>query len=365
MSTADEVNVLSTPSSSLTTQRYSISNDCLTPFMYLPVYIFEVLQHLSNNYRFISQYSRVSICLDFELICAQQNQREAFSMNELDETRYRLNHLLSCQQDLDDIWRTSRWLVDVINCAKDKSYAGISLKSWLTFQTSPNVQLKITASDCSSSNYASDSALDTVKFSNSTLALPTTITSTSLSSSFLNDTSLITNYDSGFIDHDINNLERYSTNRASTISTTESNDPIELTFYIPILTSNTLIPFKIRTNKLTTSYDLLQIVLKQQQHILLKSISSSKSFVFVWIRSNSREQILEDNLTAGHIEKRLMRYGGQIHVRSRGLSLSRSSQPLNKLLSSSRLSPTTQTTLNTNTSNTNSNVPGSNLSLNI
>ncbi len=333
---------------------------------------FLLVQHLSNNYRFISQYSRVSICLDFELICAQQSQREAFSMNELDESRYRLNHLLSCQQDLDDIWRSSRWLVDVINCAKDKSYAGISLKSWLTFQVSPNVQLKIIAADCSSSNYASDSALDTVKFSNSSLALPSTITSTSLSSSFLNDTSLITNYDSGFIDHEINNIERHSTNRASSMSTTESADPIELTFYIPMLTSNTLIPFKIRTNKNTTAYDLLQNVLKQQ-HMLLKSIStlsSTTSLVFVWIRSNGREQILEDGLTAGEIEKRLMRYGGQIHVRSKGLSTSRSSQPLSKLSSSSRLSPTSPTTSNTNTSNNNnnnnnSNVPGSNLSLNI
>jgi hypothetical protein len=323
-----------------------------------------LVQHLSNNYRFISQYSRVSICLDFELICAQQSQREAFSMNELDESRYRLNHLLSCQQDLDDIWRSSRWLVDVINCAKDKSYAGISLKSWLTFQTCPNVQLKIISSDCSSSNYASDSALDTVKFMSSTLTLPSTITSTSLSSSFLNETSLITNYDSAFIDHDLNNLEKYPTNRTSSVSTTESNDPIELTFYISILTSNTLIPFKIRTNKMTKSNDLLQIVIKQQ-HILLKS-TSSLPLVFFWIRSNSREQILEDHLTAGEIEKRLMRYGGQIHVRPRTLAISRSSQPLNKIPSSSNLLTTTQTGLNINTTNTNnSNVPGSNLSLNI
>ncbi len=43
MSTADEVNVLSTPSS--TNQRNSISNDCLSPFMYLPVYIFEVCKY--------------------------------------------------------------------------------------------------------------------------------------------------------------------------------------------------------------------------------------------------------------------------------------------------------------------------------
>ncbi len=302
------------------------------------------------------------------MICAQQSQREAFSINELDESRYRLNHLLSCQQDLDDIWRSSRWLVDVINCAKDKSYAGISLKSWLNFQNaSSSVQLKITASDSSSSNYASDSALDTVKFSNSTLTLPTTITSTSLSSSFLNETSLITNCDSGFIDHEINNSDRYPINRASTISTTESNYPIELTFYIPILTSNTLIPFKIRTNKLTTSNELLQIVLKQQ-HMLLKSVSTlspSTLLVFIWLRSNGREQIIEDGLTAGDIEKRLMRYGGQIHIRSRGLSSSHSSQPLNRIPSSSRLSPTPQPTSNTNSSNKNSNGPGSNLSLNI
>lgn len=85
---------------------------------------------MSNNYRFICQYSRVSICLDFELIYAQQNQREAFSMIESDETRARLNHLLSCQQELDEIWRSARWLVHVINCAKDKTYSGISLKSF-------------------------------------------------------------------------------------------------------------------------------------------------------------------------------------------------------------------------------------------
>jgi len=66
----------------------------------IPILFFDFLvQHLSNNYRFICQYSRVSICLDFELIYAQQSQREAFSMLELDESRYRLKHLLSCQQD--------------------------------------------------------------------------------------------------------------------------------------------------------------------------------------------------------------------------------------------------------------------------
>jgi len=326
---------------------------------------------LSNNYRFVSQYSRVSICLDFELICAQQSQREAFSINELDESRYRLNHLLSCQQDLDDIWRSSRWLVDVINCAKDKSYSGISLKSWLTFQpsTSTSVHLKIISSDCSSSNYASDSALDTVQFSHSTLTLPTTITSTSLSSTCLNESSLLANYDSGFSDNDLNNHDKFLNNRTASISTSETNDPIELTVYIPMLTSNALIPFKIRTNKSSTIFDLLQNIFKQQQ-TLLKSIltsANSSSFSLVWIRSNNREQILEETLTVNQIERRLIRFGGQIHLRSKGLSISRSTQPLTKVQSSSRLT-TTATTPSTNLTTSNANLvnePGSNLSLNI
>ena len=250
------------------------------------------MQHLSNNYRFICQYSRVSICLDFELIYAQQNQREAFSINELDETRYRLNHLLSCQQDLDDIWRLSRWLVHVINCAKDKTYSGISLKS---FQSSKSTQ------------------------------------SSSLTYLFDSNKYLLRKSDSGFID-----IEDHS---------------IELTFYISLLTPNTYNILKLRFNKTTKLSEIAQIILKQQREHFRKLNSS---LTFVWIRSNEREYIIEENLTAYDIKKRLLRFGGQIHLRSKHLSSLHSSQPINK---TSYLFPPT--------SNINSTGPGSNLSLNI
>ncbi len=240
------------------------------------------MQHLSNNYRFICQYSRVSICLDFELICAQQNQREAFSINELDETRYRLNHLLSCQQDLDDIWRLSRWLVHVINCAKDKTYSGISLKS---FQSSTN--------------------LNQIK--------------TDQTFSFHSDKYLIKKSDSGFID-----IEDHL---------------IELTFYISLLTTNTYIPFKLRIHKMTRLNEVLQMILKQQKENLF---ITNSLFNFIWIHSNGREYIIEDNLTAYEIQKRLLQFGGQIHLRSESLSLLHSSQTIK-----------------------NSTGPGSNLSLNV
>ena len=54
MSTADEVNVLSAPSAN---PRHSITSDCLSPFMYLSVYIFEVCEY------------RLSVRLSHSLVC--------------------------------------------------------------------------------------------------------------------------------------------------------------------------------------------------------------------------------------------------------------------------------------------------------
>lgn len=218
--------------------------------------------------------------MDFELIYAQQNQREAFSMNELDETRYRLNHLLSCQQDLDDIWRLSRWLVHVINCAKDKTYFGISLKS---FQ--PSIHFK------SDSSYLYSSEKASIKKS-----------------------------DSGFIDLD--------------------DQMIELTFYLSLSRTNRPIPLKLRMKKTTRLNEILQMILKEQQQFE-NVFSSYPLWNFVWIRSNGREYLIEENLTAYDIQKRFIRFGGQIHLRSKGLSVY---QPSPTFQNSS--SPNTNFTLN-------------------
>ncbi|CAF4021805.1 unnamed protein product [Rotaria sordida] len=224
------------------------------------------VQHLSNNYRFICQYSRVSICLDFELIYAQQNQREAFSINELDETRYRLNHLLSCQQDLDDTWRLSRWLVHVINCAKDKTYSGISLKP---FQSSSSSSLQCSLD---SNNYLRMKNMN------------------------------------NFIDFEDNT--------------------IELTFHKSLLTSNTYIPFKLRINKMIRLNEILKIILKQQQHETF--FKSNSLLNFVWVRSNQCEYIIEENLTAYEIQTCLLRFGGQIHIRLNSSSSANSSPTISK-----------------------------------
>ncbi|CAF1290315.1 unnamed protein product, partial [Didymodactylos carnosus] len=318
MSTADEVNVLSTPSMT----RHIQENN----FMFLPVYIFEILQHLSNNYRFISQYSRVSICLDFELLVAQQIQREAFSMTELEESKTRLNQLLNCQQDLDDIWRTSRWLVDVINCAKDKTYAGISLTSWLSLNnTSSTTTTTTTLHDefrlkvgqlAANDAYASDSALDVLKFksapttSSSLLLLPTLSTSmintipdnnhrTAMTNTIADTTTImnsnntnpitgddklfflvtdtcLTHSDSGFIDNE-SSSERSRTSTISSTSSTNNHHTLphahdtvnDLTLYVPTtysqktesyLSPMAIVALRLRPLKTATCKDILNTI---------------------------------------------------------------------------------------------------------
>lgn len=264
---------------------------------------FLLVQHISNNYRFICQYSRVSICLDFELLYAQQNQREALSTNELDETRCRLNHLLSCQQDLDDIWRLSRWLVHVINCAKDKTYSGISLKS---FQSSPNlISMKPNQSP-------------------------------SLTCSSNSNKCLIKETMNSFADIEDNLLE--------------------LTFYRSLLTSNTSIPYKLRVHNLTRLNEISQIILKgdQDQEEEDMFLTTKSSFDFIWVHPNKCEHLIEDNLTAYEIHTRLSRYGGRIYLRSINSTVFKSPQAIHK--PSNLFPPTFEL---------NCNKPRSNLSLNI
>ena len=124
---------------------------------------------------------------------------------------------------------------------------------------------------------------------------------------------------------------------------------IELTFYISLLTTNII---KLRLNKTTTLNEIAQMILKQQQENFSKLNSSLN---FIWIRSNQREYLIEENLTAYDIQKRLLRFGGQIHIRTKDLSSLHSSQPINK---ASFLYPPTSNIIN-------SAGPGSNLSLNI
>ena len=55
---------------------------------------------------------------------AQQAQREAWSNDEIAQTRSRTEQVASFQQTLDEAWSGMRWTMDLISYARDKKIQG-------------------------------------------------------------------------------------------------------------------------------------------------------------------------------------------------------------------------------------------------
>lgn len=54
---------------------------------------------------------------------------QAFSSSEMTATKSRLNQLQDLQSQVDDTWRSCRWIMDVVAFARDKQSAGIPLSA--------------------------------------------------------------------------------------------------------------------------------------------------------------------------------------------------------------------------------------------
>jgi hypothetical protein len=105
--------------------RPSITNNY---HMNLPIQVFETLNLYTYDRLFIKNYSKLSTSLDIEYNSTLQYQREAFSNEELNFTKQKLSILLSNQHKLDDLWKESRWLIDIINNVRDRNkITGVSL----------------------------------------------------------------------------------------------------------------------------------------------------------------------------------------------------------------------------------------------
>ncbi|XP_021361615.1 ankyrin repeat and fibronectin type-III domain-containing protein 1-like isoform X2 [Mizuhopecten yessoensis] len=112
-----------------------IENVCIVPgqaddlalkrdFMLLPVKVFETIHLNTYQTRLLSKYSRLSSLLEMDLALAQQAQREAFSSGELSSAKSRVDKLNTLQQHLDSAWKSTRWVMDIITYARDKSVHG-------------------------------------------------------------------------------------------------------------------------------------------------------------------------------------------------------------------------------------------------
>ncbi|XP_041264833.1 ankyrin repeat and fibronectin type-III domain-containing protein 1-like isoform X1 [Onychostruthus taczanowskii] len=110
-------------------------NNPYTPrsgFLTLPLQIFELVHFFTYNREFITQYCQVSALLELESLLSQQSLREAFSDAELSTAKQRHQQVQDYIQQMEEIWREMRWIMDVLQHARYKQPScGISLSGFL------------------------------------------------------------------------------------------------------------------------------------------------------------------------------------------------------------------------------------------
>ncbi|CAL1274010.1 unnamed protein product [Larinioides sclopetarius] len=103
-----------------------------TDCVLLPLQIFEMIHMSTYQHTFISRYSRISSILEMDTLVAQHIHRQAFSTTELASAKSRLRQLQQFQTQVDNTWRSMRWLMDVLNFAREKhSPGGLMLSNFL------------------------------------------------------------------------------------------------------------------------------------------------------------------------------------------------------------------------------------------
>ncbi|XP_051488147.1 ankyrin repeat and fibronectin type-III domain-containing protein 1-like isoform X2 [Apus apus] len=110
-------------------------NNPYTPrsgFLTLPLQIFELVHFFTYDREFITQYCQVSALLELESLLSQQSLREAFSDTELSTAKQRHQQVQDYIQQMEEIWREMRWIMDALQHARYKQPScSISLGGFL------------------------------------------------------------------------------------------------------------------------------------------------------------------------------------------------------------------------------------------
>ncbi|XP_060642173.2 ankyrin repeat and fibronectin type-III domain-containing protein 1-like isoform X1 [Anolis sagrei] len=101
-------------------------------FLTLPLQIFELVHFFTYDQAFISQYCQVSALLELESLLSQQSLREAFSDSEVTIAKQRHQQVQDYMQQMEEIWREMRWMMDALQHARYKQPScGISLMRFI------------------------------------------------------------------------------------------------------------------------------------------------------------------------------------------------------------------------------------------
>ncbi|XP_025059431.1 ankyrin repeat and fibronectin type-III domain-containing protein 1-like [Alligator sinensis] len=106
-------------------------------FLTLPLQIFELVHFFTYDREFITQYCQVSALLELESLLSQQSLREAFSDSELTTAKQRHQQVQDYIQQMEEIWREMRWIMDALQHARYKQPScGVPLTWFLHESTS-------------------------------------------------------------------------------------------------------------------------------------------------------------------------------------------------------------------------------------
>ncbi|XP_045027299.1 uncharacterized protein LOC116919246 isoform X4 [Daphnia magna] len=96
-------------------------------FLSVPLQVFEMIHLRTYQRDLIGRYSRLSSILELDSNLAQLAMREAFSSVELAEAKQRFQRLQDVQVQVDSTWRGSRWIMDVLSLARDRTMTGVGV----------------------------------------------------------------------------------------------------------------------------------------------------------------------------------------------------------------------------------------------
>ena len=112
-------------------------------FLSVPVQVFEMIHLRTYQRDLIGRYSRLSSILELDSNLAQLAMREAFSSVELSEAKHRIVRLQDLQMQVDTTWRGSRWIMDVVSVARDRTVTvGVAVSS-LSQQSSGSAAIPV------------------------------------------------------------------------------------------------------------------------------------------------------------------------------------------------------------------------------
>ncbi|XP_036390939.1 uncharacterized protein LOC118781877 [Megalops cyprinoides] len=80
---------------------------------------------------FIGQYCRVSALLELESFLSQQTLREAFSESELLAAKQKHQQVQEHMQQMEEVWREARWIMDALQYARYKQPTGGISLGWV------------------------------------------------------------------------------------------------------------------------------------------------------------------------------------------------------------------------------------------